>query len=225
MSCREAMAAVVGVVERGGAIPEEQREHLKHCARCRELLESANQFESAVHEQPVADPVIDEQRLSDEVRGVRRRDAFRRAGVAVTIAIAIPAAIAVGLGLFGDFGWQEIAGIVGIVTVIIAVPLLLFFLMLAVLRDKSGNRICKRLKPGRQVSGVCLGLAEATGISPVLFRLAFFVLAFVNGIGVWLYILLDLAMPVHPDDRQYLLRFRLRRAWQRRFADGEHSAG
>lgn len=225
MSCREAMAAVVGVVERGGAIPDEQREHLRHCARCRELLQSANQFESAVQHQPAADPVIDEQRLSDEVRGVRRRDAFRRVSVAVALAMAIPAVTAAGLGLLGDFAWQEVASIAFIMTAIVAVPLLLFFLMLAVLRDRNGNRICKRLKPGRQVSGVCLGLSEATGISLVLFRLAFVVLAFVNGIGIWLYILLDLAMPVHPDDRQYLLRFRLRRAWQRRFADAEHSAG
>lgn len=49
-------------------------------------------------------------------------------------------------------------------------------------------------------------------------------LAFVNGIGIWLYILLDLAMPVHPADRQYLLRFKLRRMWQRRFAHAEDDA-
>ncbi|HYR28011.1 MAG TPA: PspC domain-containing protein, partial [Thermoanaerobaculia bacterium] len=107
----------------------------------------------------------------------------------------------------------------------VAVPLVVFFVMRAILRDRHGNRICKRLKPGKQISGVCLGLSEATGVPVLLFRLGFVVLLFVNGIGLWLYILLDLAMPVHPDDRQHLLRFKLRRMWQRRTAHADHDAG
>jgi hypothetical protein len=52
-----------------------------------------------------------------------------------------------------------------------------------------------------------------------LIRLGFFALLFADGAGFWLYILLDLAMPVHPDDRQHLLRFRLKRWWSRRTVD------
>ena len=46
----------------------------------------------------------------------------------------------------------------------------IFFVMRAILRDRHGNRICKRLKPGKQISGVCLGLAERyTSQIPALF--------------------------------------------------------
>jgi len=43
-------------------------------------------------------------------------------------------------------------------------------------------------------------------------RLFFLLLLLVSGgLGFWLYMGFHMAMPVHPDDRRYLLRFRLRR--------------
>lgn len=222
MSCKEAMSAMLGVVERGGAIPDEQREHLRTCARCRELLDSMNTLHSEMHQPPAHTPSVDDRRLTREVRNARVRDFIRRALTAgITSMIFVTT-----IGFFAlrknGFSTREVTMVIGVGTVLAVALLVMFYLMLAVLRDRNGNRICKRLRPGRQLSGVCLGLSEATGIAVVVFRLAFVALLFVKGIGLFLYILLDLAMPVHPDDRQYLLRFKLRRMWQRRFAHADH---
>ena len=65
-----------------------------------------------------------------------------------------------------------------------------------------------------QLSGVCMGLAERTGWPVTTFRVIFLALFFAKGFGMILYVLFDLAMPVHPADRQYLLRFRVARAWR-----------
>jgi phage shock protein PspC (stress-responsive transcriptional regulator) len=218
MSCKEAMAAVINIVEHGGAMPDEQREHIKHCERCRELLDSANAFDAAIHDEQVPEPTVDEQRLDREVRGVRLRDVARRSGVAAVIAVMAVSVLAIIFGRVEDVDTAVIAGILGIIAVIAVMVAVTVHTLFGALRDRQGNRIYKRLKPGRQLSGVCLGLSEATGVNVAVFRLAFFALAFFKGIGLLLYVLLDLARPVHPDDRQYLLRFKLRRMWQRRFA-------
>ena len=221
MSCKEAMAELLGAIEHGGALSGEQREHIKHCARCRELLDSAASFDSE-ESAPIAPPPVDEQRLGREVHGVRLRELFRRAGLAALISVAFFGAI--GLFVFRRKGieWQEAAIILSVAAVFAIIALVVLYALLAALRDRNGNRIYKRLGPGRQLSGVCLGIAEATGVSPALLRIGFIVLAFVDGIGIWLYLLFDLAMPVHPADREHLLRFKLRRAWQRRFAHADN---
>jgi phage shock protein PspC (stress-responsive transcriptional regulator) len=222
MSCKEAMAAVVNVVQTGGAIPDEQREHLKTCARCRELLESANQFDAAIHDEHVPEPAIDDGRLASEVRGVYLREMLRRSGVAALVAVAVVAALGLIVNRYDDIELSDVLRVAGIAAVVSTIPVIFFYVVIAALRDRNGNRICKRLKPGRALSGVCLGLSEATGISVNIYRLAFVALAFIKGAGILLYIVLDLAMPVHPDDRQYLLRFKLRRAMQRRFAHADN---
>jgi phage shock protein PspC (stress-responsive transcriptional regulator) len=219
------MAAVVGVVEHGGAIPEEQREHIKHCARCRELLDSANQFESAIEEEKVNEPHVDDRRLVREVRALRARDIGKRIALAALIAIVITATFAFFVRDEELFTLGQVLMISVMVTAFAVIPLLILWAILAALRDRNGNRISKRLGPGRQVSGVCLGLSEATGTSVLVFRLGFIALTLADGIGLVLYIFLALAMPVHPDDRQHLLRFKLRRMWQRRFAHAADDAG
>jgi phage shock protein PspC (stress-responsive transcriptional regulator) len=225
MSCKEAMSAMLGVVELGGAIPETQREHLRTCARCRELLESMSALESEIDQEPVRAPAVDERRLASEVRSAKARDFVRRAVTAAAIAFTFTFTVAFAAFPRDRFLERGIWLALATGTVIAVVGLVLFYVVAAVLRDRNGNRIYKRLGAGRQLSGVCLGLSEATGVSIVVFRLAFVALLFAKGIGLVLYLLLDLAMPVHPDDRQHLLRFKLRRLWRRRFAHADHDAG
>lgn len=56
----------------------------------------------------------------------------------------------------------------------------------------------KKLERSREscvIGGVCGGLAEYFNIDPVIFRIAFVVLAFVKGIGVIAYIIALIAVP------------------------------
>jgi phage shock protein PspC (stress-responsive transcriptional regulator) len=47
----------------------------------------------------------------------------------------------------------------------------------------------------RKIGGVCGGLGEYFELDPLLFRVAFVVLAFVGGLGILLYVLLWLVIP------------------------------
>jgi hypothetical protein len=62
----------------------------------------------------------------------------------------------------------------------------------------------------------CIGLAEKTNTSVIWWGIGFVISIFIPSIHLsFIYILLFLAMPVHPDDRQYLLRFKIARWWHR----------
>lgn len=102
----------------------------------------------------------------------------------------------------------------------------LFLLLHFVRRSNAGKpRLYKRLKKGRQLSGVCVGIAEATRLNVSLIRAVFVLLLFFKGAGLWLYLILDLAMPVHPEDRQHMLRFKVRRWVRRRMSHEKNYAG
>jgi hypothetical protein len=58
-----------------------------------------------------------------------------------------------------------------------------------------------------------IGLSQVTPIPLWVWRLGFVLLAYLR-FGLWIYILVMLAMPVHPEDRPHLLRFRLARWWR-----------
>ena len=47
----------------------------------------------------------------------------------------------------------------------------------------------------RVIEGVCGGLAQYFGVEPVIVRLIFVVLLFMNGIGLFIYIILAIIMP------------------------------
>lgn len=73
----------------------------------------------------------------------------------------------------------------------------------------------KRLYPGYQLSGVCLGLAETTGIHVTVLRLVFLTFLVIKpSLAFFVYLLLDLIMPLHPADRKFLMRHRLARLWR-----------
>jgi phage shock protein PspC (stress-responsive transcriptional regulator) len=101
-----------------------------------------------------------------------------------------------------------------IVAVFFGGPVLL---VIASIRSMSPGKIYKRLE-GRQISGVCRGLAEAWSAPVWVIRMAFVALLFGKGIGLLLYLALDVVLPIHPADRAGLLRFRIARWWRARFA-------
>lgn len=226
MNCRDAVAALVSSLERGTEMTGEQREHIRTCARCRELLDSAKQFQTLLDgngvQMPPLDPVLDATE-----REVRRRRDRRAIGVVTGIIAIAGAAVAWMLVAAGEAPVGEAIAVVGAavgIAMLFLTPILILFYVAR--RSKDGKpRLYKRLRPGRQLSGVCLGLAEATRINVVAIRVIFLVLFFFNGSGFWIYLMFDLAMPVHPEDRQHLLRFRMRRWWQRRFAHAADGVG
>ena len=226
MNCNEAVAALIASLENGTPMTEEQRTHIHDCERCRELLDSAKQFQTLLDGNGIQAPAVDATLAAAEAEV--RRNRMRRV---VKFAIGGVVLLAAGITALRIGAAETAAGravfVVGAgiaIGALVATPILL---LLSVVRGANGEgkrRFYKRLGSGRMLSGVSLGIAEATGADVRLIRLALLALLFADGVGFWLYVLLALAMPVHPDDRQYLLRFRLRRWWQRKFAHAEHHA-
>ncbi|HYI09224.1 MAG TPA: PspC domain-containing protein [Thermoanaerobaculia bacterium] len=221
------MAALVAALESGVPMTAEQREHIRTCERCRELLDSAKQFQTLLGGNGIQPPAVDAAAVAaeQEVRRVRR---WRAVGVAFAIAVVAWLGFSLLLVRIGEVPGREAMAVAGIgigIAFLISLPLLLLFVLARTARTPE-NRWYKRLNSGKQLSGVCLGLAERFKWNVTAVRLVFLAAAlFLNGLGFWVYLVLALAMPVHPDDRQYLLRFRLRRWWARRNGHAEHHAG
>lgn len=228
MNCNEAVAALIASLETGTPMTEAQRAHVQSCPKCRELMESAKQVLADAETPSVAPAVspIDEAVAAAEAQVLRnrmRRIVWVIAGVATIIASGI-ALMLLPFEEAGSYGfWLYAAGMGALISAGFAVPVLL---MIYLLRDSARRRIYKRFKPGRVIDGVCLGMAEKFNLDVTLVRLVFIALVVLaGGLGIWFYVALDVAMPVHPDDRQYLRRFRLRRWWARRTGHAEHHAG
>lgn len=58
------------------------------------------------------------------------------------------------------------------------------------------ERQLKRSRTGRMIGGVCAGVAKYFGVDPTVVRLVFVLLALAQGIGILLYIVLLIVMPV-----------------------------
>ena len=226
MNCNEAITALVASLESSVPMTAEQREHIRTCERCRELLDSAKQFQTLLGGNGIQPPAVDAAAVAAE-QEVRRAKRRRTLG----LAFAIAAIAWVGLSLLqiraGGLAPLEAFLITGAaigLLFLILIPFLLLLLLARTARTPE-KRWYKRLKPGRHLSGVCLGLAERFGWDVTIVRLLFVVGLFLDGVGFWIYVVLAMAMPVHPDDRQYMLRFRWRRWLARRRLNAEHDAG
>lgn len=214
MDCTNAMAALVGAVDEG-TMSEAARAHLRTCVRCKELLGSLRA------EDPVRETTIDHTAAlaEEEVRRVRRWAIIKKI-IGVTAALAVAAVLTI-VVLSEDLGVGErvlvFFGGLAIATLIAAPLLLILGAVHGITRPRNGRPLYRRLGEGRMISGVCLGISEATNWNLTILRLAFLALIFFDGVGILIYILLALFMPVYPGDREHMLRFKLRR----RFGRGE----
>jgi phage shock protein C len=117
-----------------------------------------------------------------------------------------------------------IVGAAVLVALVLLTPL--FLLLHFVRRPYRGKaRFYKRLGRGRYLSGVCLGIAESLRVNVSFVRIVFVLLLLFHGAGFWLYLILDLAMPVHPEDREHLWRFKIRRWMQKRWGHAKDNIG
>jgi phage shock protein PspC (stress-responsive transcriptional regulator) len=202
-------------------LTDEQREHIRTCPRCRGLLDSAKELIDV--REPV--PQVGMAAALAAAEGEVNRQRVKRI---ITVVIGVAAVMAAGVSLMffvptngaEPLGfWLYAFGMAALISAGFAVPVLIVIYML---RGSAKHRLYKRLQ-GRMISGVCRGVSEKLKIDVFWVRLIFIgLLILLGGVGFWFYVALDVAMPVHPDDRQYLLRFRLRRWWHRRMS---HATG
>lgn len=221
MNCNDAMAALVASLEQGTTLTDEQREHIRTCPRCREMLDSAKE----VLETREPEPAVGIDAALAAAEGEVYRQRVKRI-ITVVIGVAVVMAAGVSLMFIPVQGaeplgfWLYAFGMAALISAGFAIPVLL---LIYVLRGSARHRVYKRLKPGRMLSGVCLGIAERMKVEVMFVRLIFLALLILaGGVGFWFYVALDVAMPVHPDDRQHLLRFKLRRWLNRR---SSHAVG
>ena len=217
--CSRVLDAVVTSLREGSAPSAESTAHLSSCDDCRRVIAGLRELEAELAVEGGTELSSDsvEAAVEETVEMTETAARRRRWGRAIVgAAVAAAAASAVYVVNESDPGFP----LPVIIATVIGPPLVLGILFAALhALFRSRNRpLYKRLRPGRQLDGVCLGLSEATGAPVLIFRLAFLALLFVNGSGFWLYILCSLMMPVHPADRQNLLRFRIARAWRARFS-------
>jgi phage shock protein C len=214
MNCKEAIAELMCSIDANAPTSEEARAHLRECERCRALLAS-------VSEQPPAEEVAVESSTTAAEAAVaeERKKLLTRRAVAILAAVIvfgllmlIPLRRHTGLAT----GELAVIALIGVcIAIIVGAPILLAFSAITNARTPRGERrFYRRLGPGRWIEGVCLGIAEATGWNVALVRLAFALGLWFKGIGLLAYIVCALAMPVHPADRQYLLRFKIARLWR-----------
>jgi phage shock protein PspC (stress-responsive transcriptional regulator) len=140
----------------------------------------------------------------------RRRRAWRIGTAAAVVIIAVLTSVAA--ASMPDL--RHRTAVWWMMMILFAGPIVLAF-MTAGLESVSTSRLYKQLR-GRELSGVCRGLASASGIPVWVVRMIFVSLVFLKGIGLIAYLLLDVLLPIHPDERAQLLRFRLMRWWERR---------
>jgi phage shock protein C len=223
MNCNEAVAALVASLESGSPMTDAQREHIRSCERCRELLDSAKQFQTLLGGNGVQPPAVDTTLAAAE-KEVRRAQMKRMVLVAIGIGFVAWAAVSVLLIRAGEAVPVEAVFVVGaaILLGLLAITPVVLLVWFARSAHSPAKHLYKRLGPGRMLSGVCLGLAERYRWNVTYVRAAFVLTSFFDGLGFWVYLILELAMRVHPDDRQYMRRFRLRRWLARRTGHAEH---
>jgi phage shock protein PspC (stress-responsive transcriptional regulator) len=199
---------VIAAFSAAESMSEVQREHIRGCPRCRATLEAARQMLSELDAEPTRVPEGDVAAVENAVR----REHVKSIVLKVALGLALVAVVV------GFIATRFVVGISGgelaLITAGVAIGLAPFAILYIVLRKiarRDGKTLYRRLHPARWWFGVCVGLAEATGIDRNLLRVAFVLLTFFHGIGLPLYLGLVLAMPVHPEDREYLWRFQAKR--------------
>ena len=214
-SCSRTAEQLTRYLTSGGELPPDLVEHIRHCSECDETLLRAQMLgdllERARHEQvAITPPVALSQAMTDEVIAAVRRRRLLRAGLAITIVVA-----GVALWYLPTTAMHRYA-VWSMLMILFTGPLVLAAMTAGI--DAGGpGHLFKRLR-GRELSGICQGLSEATWVPVWIWRMAFVGLIFFEGAGVILYLLLDVVLPIHPDDRADLLRFRIARWWKSRRA-------
>lgn len=147
-----------------------------------------------------------------------RRDARRIAGVLLVI-VGLLALLSTTFGWFNIFSSLRLAGPI----VLVAVGLALLFWRREPVNWADSNqkgiageeerrtpdsgqshagsepRRLARLESGRKIAGICAGLGEYFNIDPTIVRLIFIATIFAGGVGIILYLIMWIAVPIKHD--------------------------
>jgi phage shock protein PspC (stress-responsive transcriptional regulator) len=222
LQCREAVASLIAFLEHGTPMPDSHRQHLNACPHCKPMIDTLHSLAATEPAEVTTGDARREQAFhaaARELRAARRRRTITVSLLATLAAILIIPALVIFPDHSPSMYLQSLALValtLFIFGAVIVLPLaLLQRLVHGSPRSATQRPLYKRLGPGRQLAGVALGIAEHTGLSATTVRLIFIALVVTKGAGLLLYLVLALSMPVHPADREYMLRFRLRRALAR----------
>ncbi len=212
--CEDVLGRVIATLRHGGDVAVEDRRHVAACPRCSRVIAAAAQLEEELRaDVRLGDAGDAFTRAAREARAAVRAEQWRRAAFIAlgAFALMIPwlmvpkaAGLKAAGTLFQVFGALVGLGAVGSV-------------VLRGLNAAMAPRgLYKRLR-GAWFFGVCRGLAEAASLPVLVIRGALIALLLLGKVGwliaVPLYLLLEMSMEVHPEDRELLLRFRLKRWW------------
>lgn len=221
--CADVIDRLTAALRNGDDISAEDLRHVATCPDCKRVLAAAVQLEDEFEAARPADR--DDERLARvtrEAESVLRARRWRRVAFTTlgTFAALIPW-LMLPKGLPADVArtyliLQVLGALVGLGAV--------GSLVVDGLNAKSGSvKLYKRLRQ-QWLFGVCRGMAEASGLSVWVLRAVFILLLFCGKIGwaiaVPLYLLLDMSLQVHPEDRRLLLRFKFKRWRENRVMHG-----
>jgi phage shock protein C len=77
--------------------------------------------------------------------------------------------------------------------------------------------LISRSRTNVMIGGVCSGLADFIGVSPLVIRLFFLILIFGNGIGIFLYILLWIVIPLDGNVKRSVSVIQMSNGGQERY--------
>jgi phage shock protein PspC (stress-responsive transcriptional regulator) len=188
----------------------------RECAACGQVLQDlVRAIAPAVELEPSAAAAARAVDLG--TRWARRVYAIGKViNIALSVAFVSWWIVFVELAYRSRVGFQFPAGnLARAVTVIIAVSALGYLALHGRVRDGTRDILYSRWE-GRQLQGICAGLAAYFAVPRWLVRLGFLALFFAGLGGGTIYFLLAFLISFHPDDRRHLHWFKVQRWWRRR---------
>ena len=67
------------------------------------------------------------------------------------------------------------------------------------------NSTLKRLRKNKVFGGVCAGLAQYLNIDPIILRVVFILLTLLNGIGLLIYVIFWIVLPLQSFEEAYMI--------------------
>jgi phage shock protein PspC (stress-responsive transcriptional regulator) len=219
--CTHAQAALQSLLSDGREPSASDLEHLSTCPDCRAMAQRIQNLLSAMPEPTPSEEGQPHMNVHDALHDELTRQSNRHLGFQL-----FGLTMLVG-GFTAFWAWALKDPMTGwswsVALLLIALFTVPVMLLLALSRLPRAHRVYKRLREGRMLSGVCMGLAERTSTPVWAWRVGFVALAFIVPNSMFLYAVLASIMPVHPEDRAGLLRFRIAR-WFRRLRGGSTKA-